>query len=208
MADDSPLEAYQLHVWLREISPMIWRRLLVRSDSSIADLHYSLQIVFGWSDSHLHRFVIHGKDYGLAYLGGISFTDNPAQVRLSDFRFRQNARFRYEYDFGDLWQHEIRLERTVPLNPTKTYPVCVGGARAAPPEDCGGPWAFMTLRQHYSPWFIADRLLTLLEGNPQDIDAEEIYSFQLWLNLEYLDRRAINRRLRAYAQGGDRRAWA
>ncbi len=115
MADDSPVEAYQLHVWLREISPLIWRHLLVCSDSSIADLHYSLQIVFGWSDSHLHRFVIHGKDYGLAYLGGISFTDNPAQVRLSDFRFRHNARFRYEYDFGDLWQHEIRLERTVPV---------------------------------------------------------------------------------------------
>src|SRR3712207_2265271 len=108
MANDSPVEVYQLHVWLREISPMIWRRLLVRSDSTIADLHYTLQIVFGWTDSHLHRFVIHGKDYGLAYLGGISFADDPHQVCLRDFRFRRNARFRYEYDFGDLWQHQIR----------------------------------------------------------------------------------------------------
>ncbi len=181
MAADSPVEVYQFHVWLREISPMIWRRFLVRSDSSIADLHYILQIVFGWSDTHLHRFVIHGKDYGLTYLGGSSSADDPTQVRLSDFHFRRNTRFRYEYDFGDRWQHELRLERMLPLDPTKTYPVCVGGARATPPEGCGGPWAFMALRQHYSPWFIADRLVELLGGDPQDIDPEEILSFEPWL---------------------------
>lgn len=207
MAADSPVEIYQFHVWLREISPMIWRRVLLRSDSSIADLHYALQIVFGWSDTHLHRFVIHGKDYGLAHIGGSSFADDPTQVRLSDFRFRCNARFRYEYDFGDLWQHEVRLERLLPLDPTTTYPVCVGGARASPPEDCGGPWAFMALRQHYSPWFIADRLIDILNSDPQDIDPEEVLSFEPWLKLEHIDRRATNRRLRAYGCGEDWRQW-
>ena len=53
------VEIYQFHVWIRQISPMIWRRLLVRSDSSIADLHYTLQIAFGWSDEHLNMFHIH-----------------------------------------------------------------------------------------------------------------------------------------------------
>jgi hypothetical protein len=52
-----PPEVYQLHVWLREISPMIWRRLLVRSDSTIADLHYTLQITMGWEGYHLHQFI-------------------------------------------------------------------------------------------------------------------------------------------------------
>jgi hypothetical protein len=63
------VEIYQLHVWIRQISPMIWRRLLVRSDSSIADLHYTLQIAFGWSDEHLNQFHIHGQDYGQLVAG-------------------------------------------------------------------------------------------------------------------------------------------
>jgi hypothetical protein len=48
---------YQLRVWLQGVSPMVWRRLLVRSDSTIAELHQVLQIAFGWSDEHLHCWV-------------------------------------------------------------------------------------------------------------------------------------------------------
>jgi hypothetical protein len=73
-------------------------RLLVGSDSSIADLHRTLQIAFGWSDSHLHRFHIHGRDYG------IGFSTDAKQVRLADFRFRINERFRYEGFHGQSWR--------------------------------------------------------------------------------------------------------
>lgn len=62
---------------------MVWRRLLVRSDSTITDLHYTIQIAIGCSDSHLNRFHIHGQDYGVYRDGGISFTDNPERVRPS-----------------------------------------------------------------------------------------------------------------------------
>src|SRR6266496_3375666 len=114
MTDLPPAVAvYQLHASLLEISPAIWRRLLVRSDITIADLHYALQIAFDWSDSHLHRFVIHGKAYGIAQSGGISFADDPRQVRLSDLGLRINTRFHYEYDFGDLWRHQLRLEHVL-----------------------------------------------------------------------------------------------
>jgi hypothetical protein len=59
MAETDPApEVYQFRVWLRGISPAIWRRLRLRSDQTLADLHYSLQIVYGWSDEHLHRFAI------------------------------------------------------------------------------------------------------------------------------------------------------
>jgi Plasmid pRiA4b ORF-3-like protein len=68
---------YQLKVVLLSISPMIWRRLLIRSDSIIADLHHILQIAMGWSDTHLHQFRIQGKRYGIARIGGIGFRDNP-----------------------------------------------------------------------------------------------------------------------------------
>jgi hypothetical protein len=128
---------YQLRICLRKISPIIWRRLLVRDDSTIADLHYTLQIVMGWTDSHLHRFRIHGKDYGVAHIGGCSFADDPRQVRLADFGFRLRERFFYEYDFYDLWQHDIRIEQILELDTKRTYPVCIAGRRASPPEDCG-----------------------------------------------------------------------
>ena len=137
------VEIYQLHVWIRQISPMIWRRLLVRSDSTIADLHYTLQIAFGWSDEHLHQFRIHGQAYGDYHDGGINFSKNPGLVKLSDFKFRKNERFIYEYDFGDFWEHSVRLEARLPAKEGKSYPYCIGGQRRAPPEDSGGPHEFM-----------------------------------------------------------------
>src|SRR5271166_2632104 len=90
--------------------PPIWRRLHVRSDSSIATLHDLLQIAFDWSDFHLHRFVIRGKEYGVSRMGCTTFATDARKVLLSQFRFRVNERFLYEYDFGDLWQHQIHFE--------------------------------------------------------------------------------------------------
>jgi len=193
-------EVYQLRIRLGAISPLIWRRLLVRSDTSIADLHHHIQRTFGWTDSHLHRFVIHGKAYGIAYVGGISFTDDPRQVRLADFGFRPNERFAYEYDFGDLWRHEIRVEQILPRDPMQAYPVCTAGARAAPPEECGGPQAFLTLRQHFSIVHIAERLLAIVEHD-EDVDdpQAELDLLRYWLRVERFDRRVINRQFRQYA---------
>jgi hypothetical protein len=214
-----PVTAYQLHVWLREVSPMIWRRLLVRGDSTIADLHATLQIAMGWTDTHLHRFVIHGKDYGVAQLGGISFADDPARVCLADFGFRPRERFAYEYDFGDGWEHVVRVERFLPVAPAaarRSYPVCIGGARACPPEDCGGPWAYLALRQHFHPVFVTRRLAEifgeLLAAGPgaRVRDAigdsyDELLELRHWAAAERFDRRRANRRLRQYAAGDE--AW-
>ena len=79
---------YQLRVVLRGVSPLIWRRLLVRSDSTIADLHATCQRVLGWTDEHLNRFVIQGREYGVWHDGGIGFRDNPRHVRLADLGLR------------------------------------------------------------------------------------------------------------------------
>ena len=173
MTDLPPAVAvYQLHASLLEISPAIWCRLRVRSDTTIADLHYIRQIAFDWTGSHLHRFVIYGKDYGIAQLGDIGFGDNPRLVRLCDLRLHINSRFRYEYDFGDLWQHQIRLERILPLEDTCRYPSCTGGCGAAPPEDCGGPWAFLALKQHYTPVSLAHQLPAILQNEPDELDVD------------------------------------
>ena len=137
------LAVYQLHVSLRGISPAIWRRVLMRSNSTITDLHYTIQLAMGWSDWHLNRFLIHVKEYGVYHDGGPLFSDSADEMLLSDFGFRAKERFLYEYDFGDDWQHDIRFELELPLEPQRTYPVCIGGRRTCPPEDCGGAWAFM-----------------------------------------------------------------
>src|SRR5438477_3271804 len=152
---------YQLRVVLRGVSPLIWRRLLVCSDSTIADLHATLQIALDWSDEHLNRFVIHGREYGVSHLSGIAFHDDPRQVRLADLGLRVRERFLYEYDFTDGWQHDVRIEQILPLVSGRHYPACIGGRRRVPPEDCGGPCAFLELRQQYSLLSIADRLYDL-----------------------------------------------
>ena len=85
---------YQLRLVLAGISPIIWRRLLVSSETTIAQLHQYIQVSFNWSGEHLHRFRVHGKDYGIAYLGGISFDDDPHQVPLSRFPCGQKVQMR------------------------------------------------------------------------------------------------------------------
>jgi len=138
----APVTVYQLKVSLRDISPMIWRRLLVTKDTTIAQLHDILQTVMGWEDLHLHQFRVYGKAYGVYRDGGMSFADDPYQVTLATFKLRVGERFVYEYDMGDFWQHDIRIERVLPLDLRKAYPVCTGGAGDCPPEDCGGPWGY------------------------------------------------------------------
>ncbi|MGE0684919.1 MAG: plasmid pRiA4b ORF-3 family protein [Candidatus Binatia bacterium] len=134
---------YQIKVSLVGISPLIWRRLLVPDTTSIAELHYILQIAMGWEDYHLHRFQIYAKDYGISQMGGMGFSDNPWTVRLVDFGFRVHDRFTYEYDFGDNWEHDLRIEAILDPAPKKTYPICSDGKRACPPEDCGGAWQYI-----------------------------------------------------------------
>ncbi len=135
MDDGKETAIYQLRVILEDISPLIWRRFLVPGDYSIADLHYILQIAFDWDNVHLHRFEIYGREYGIGYDGGMSFSDNPHKVRLADFKFRQGEKFLYEYDFGDSWRHLIRVEDILSFDLKKKYPVCTGGKNLAPIED-------------------------------------------------------------------------
>src|SRR5215813_8006851 len=120
MLDPPTAIVYQLKVVLRGISPLIWRRLLVSADTSIAELHHILQLALGWMNSHPHRFLIHGKESGIAHDGGMGFADDPQQIRMVDFRFRLRERFRYEYDFGDNWQHDVRIEQIVAADPNRT----------------------------------------------------------------------------------------
>src|SRR5690606_3792295 len=86
-----------------------------------------------------------------AYEGGASFTDDPDQTTLSGFRFRASERFGYLYDFGDNWDHDIVIEKILPLDETKAYPLCLTGRGECPPEDSGGPYIYMARRAKRRP---------------------------------------------------------
>jgi Plasmid pRiA4b ORF-3-like protein len=148
-------DIYQLRIVLRGISPLIWRRLLVRSDTTLAQLHLMLQILFDWCDEHLHRFHIFGKDYG-------SDGADTRTVRLSGFGFHPGERFRYVYNYWADWQCDIRLEAVLPVEPDRFYPVCTGGQRPAPPEPVHDAWTYLELLdEHRVPPFEA--ILTLAD---------------------------------------------
>lgn len=191
---------------------MIWRRLLVSSDSTIEDLHNTIQIVMGWKDIHLHHFIIYGKHYGVNQPGGELFADIASSVPLGDFNFRKNEKFIYEYDFSispamgvhrHWWRHQIRVEAILTPKPNKIYPSCTGGKGICPPENCGGAWGFMKFQDEFSLLDVLDFVTSILEDENSEIDREEAAKLQTWL-LVYqnkFDRQMVNQRLLSYSQG-------
>ena len=97
MVETSRPEAqiFQLRVVLRGISSLIWRRLLVRSDSTVAQLHEALQVAFGWGDDHLNRFEIRGREYAVYRDGGGMIGIDATSVRLDGLKLRRLERFLY-----------------------------------------------------------------------------------------------------------------
>lgn len=105
---------------------MIWRRFSIAADTSLACLHYIIQISQGWNNEYLHKFHVYGKDYGIAYEGGISFSDDPHQVVFDDFGFDVGDRFTYEYNFFENWLYDIRIE-AIHDNSNQKSPFCLSG---------------------------------------------------------------------------------
>lgn len=129
---------YELRVQLRDIRPSVWRMLLVPHQVTLNELHRLLQAAMGWSDSHLYLFHIDGSLYGEPNPEWGRDLRNSKRTRLEEIADEGCRSFLYEYDMGDSWMHEITLQRTVESN-GKESPRCTDGARACPPEDCGGP---------------------------------------------------------------------
>ncbi len=129
---------YQIKVTIADIKPPIWRRVQVTSATSLYRFHEILQIVMGWSDYHLHEFIIDETHYGEPSPDYIFKMRNDKTVKLGQVVSEEDAKFEYIYDFGDSWHHKILVEKILPIEPDKKYPICLKGKRACPPEDCGG----------------------------------------------------------------------
>ena len=132
---------YQLKITLRDIKPPVWRRVQTK-DCSLAKLHAIIQTCMGWDGYHLHAFEIGDEQYGEPDPDGMMETEDERKVKLSQVVDGGIKKFRYTYDFGDNWEHDIQVEKTLHSEPGVRYPHCTDGKRASPPEDCGGPWGY------------------------------------------------------------------
>jgi Plasmid pRiA4b ORF-3-like protein len=166
-------QVYQFKLVLVGVEPPIWRRIQVPETYSFWDLHVALQDSMGWLDCHLHVFGVAGSAAGEVEQIGIP-DDDPFEgdkptlpgweIPITRHFVRPGTTVPYEYDFGDGWEHELTLEAIVPRQGGQKYPLCVDGARACPPEDCGGVYGY-------------ENLLTVI----QDPTHEEHESMLEWL---------------------------
>lgn len=130
---------YQLKVTLLHSRPPIWRRFQVESDVTLQRMHRILQVVMGWTDSHMHGFRVPEPGHRGAKRRFRPIEDTDERItRLGDLLRRPKDRVVYEYDFGDGWEHEIVLEEVVPRSTCARYPIVLTGRGACPPDDVGG----------------------------------------------------------------------
>ena len=179
-----PVEPHRrLHfrVTLRDITPPIWREVAVPEDFSLGQLHRTIQLCFGWLDYHLYQFEMGARAFRPAH------AETPGEdadaIELSELHLKRGARLRYTYDWGDNWEHDcelVQIEALAADDPIAQLASVTDGARAAPPEDCGG-----------APGF--DRLLATLRG---DNGEDEAVAMREWVgphfDPELVDLRALD----------------
>jgi hypothetical protein len=122
--------------------PKIWRRLVVRETMWLSRLHDSIQIAFDWFDYQTHLFALDDLKFGNPLKRDELVIEDDRDVTLADLNLAQRDRMTYEYQFGEGWRVEIRVEKTFAAGKGARYPACTAGERAGPPEDCGGLEAF------------------------------------------------------------------
>jgi hypothetical protein len=179
---------YHLKVVLIGTEPPVWRRLQVPGNASLGWLHAVLQVAMGWTNSHLHQFKAGGEFYSDPRHHFAEYEGDPEILDESKFTLQQLAprakdSFGYEYDFGDSWEHALTVERILPPNAKAAkVALCVDGARACPPEDCGGICGYGNLleilknRMHPEHKDMKDWV-----GGSFDAEAFDLAKTNLWL---------------------------
>jgi hypothetical protein len=137
-------QVYQLRIALVDVSPQVWRRVLVPGGYTLDRLHRVFQYAMGWQDLHLHSFDLGGAQYGEPDPVGELVLRDELDARLDAVTGKGDV-FRYTYDFGDWWEHEVTVEDVVGAEPDERYPLCLDGAWACPPEDSGGGHGYREL---------------------------------------------------------------
>lgn len=194
------VSVYQLRIALLRTSPHIWRRVLVPGHFTLAQLHQILRALFGWSETHPHRFLIRAKSFNGDQLGTSAET---TAARSSDFQFYLRERFLYEYRYdlrAALWRHEIRIEKTLSLQEQWPYPRCIAGAGTPPPEPVASPQEFRHMQDLFTPRYILHHLAEMTDrGHDDRRIAEEVRYLRPWPTRGEFRKREANRQLKAPA---------
>lgn len=132
---------FELKVSLRNIDPLIWRQLLIYGSTTLHGLHGAIQESFGWENYHLYQFEVGSRRFEAPEQEEATGEDATA-ILLMDLDLKPGTKLTYLYDFGDDWHHDIEVIAVRQHEDGMEYPFCVDGARAGPPEDCGGPHAY------------------------------------------------------------------
>ena len=167
---------YELRITLKGSKPPIWRRVAVPADIKLGTLHEVIQIAMGWTDSHLHQFILRDKglkpdpqemarryqqggwdEEFISRMRGERYFvtketpwgdptemegEDENKITLAQVCPNVKSNLTYEYDFGDGWEHAIKVQKIIEPQPGVQYPVCLAGKKACPPEDCGGIWGY------------------------------------------------------------------
>jgi len=180
---------FQLKVTLGEVTPPVWRRVRMPGDIKLHECHELLQVLMGWTNSHLHRFKIDGQEFAPKWSEyEMTVVRDERRVTLERAVKLAGESFQYDYDFGDGWKHEILIEETLPWEKGSWIPVCLAGAGACPPEDCGGPYGYADLleavadpnhEQHeeLNVWLNGDRNIKF---NPGHFNLALVNKFLKW----------------------------
>jgi Plasmid pRiA4b ORF-3-like protein len=146
-------KAIALRIELLDVTPLVWRRVLVPNQWTLTSLHRYLQWVMGWTDSHAHEFQVGedvvAPDWWIREIGGDTDArhyrdERRVSVAAVVSELGAGGEFEYRYDMGDGWQHRLVVERPPRLAETQdlSLPVCLAGENACPPEDVGGPHGY------------------------------------------------------------------
>ena len=202
---------YHFKIYLLNISPMVYRRFKVKGDVHLATFHHLIQIIMGWDNIHLHCFKIWGFEYGMVHTGITAFFDDPFKIFIADLDFRVGDKFEYNYDFGDDWEHEIRIKKIESINTKYKFPTCTEGMRACPPEECGGPFFYEEALVEQERWqqFMLDKIRRSIREKKLPVIDDE--SMPLWYTnhqSEIFDRKKINKIIeKVYQEKSDDNFW-
>ena len=171
---------HRLKITLRGVKPPVWRRIEVASATTLGELSPMLEGVMGWYGGHLHAFDVDGTDYSPPDPDWDSDDLDEKKYHLGDVLPAVGAKMTWDYDFGDGWRHNVVVEAITPAEMNLSYPLCITGKRACPPEDCGGSWGYAeilrALRDPNHPGR-ADRLAMVPPGfDPARFDLGEAQS--------------------------------
>jgi Plasmid pRiA4b ORF-3-like protein len=133
----------RLKVTLDDVEPKVLRRIEVLADIKLDRLHLTLQAALGWTNGHL--FEIRARDTGWG-IPSPDWPDGPLDARkaklIDVIEDAGTKTLRYIYDYGDCWEHTIKVERMIAADPSVAYPRLVEATGRCPPEDVGGPWGY------------------------------------------------------------------